>query len=69
MHNAGLSEVACFDNLPGLKFTPDLKWNDCIEAGAKETVNLVGSHNQSKRYLTLPAKLYLFKSQIHPLME
>ena len=69
MENASLSEASCFDKLLGLKFTPDLKWNSYIESVAKETAKMVGSLHRSKRYLTPPAILYLYKSQIRPRME
>ena len=69
MENASLSEAASFDKLLGLKFTPDLKWNSYIESVAKETAKMVGSLHRSKRYLTPPAILYLYKSQIRPRME
>ena len=69
MENASLSEATCFDKLLGLKFTPDLKWNSYIESVAKEAAKMVGSLHQSKRYLTPPAILYLYKSQICPRME
>ena len=62
MENAILSEASCFDKLLGLKFTTDLKWNFYIESVAKETAKMVGSLHRSKRYLTPPAILYLYKT-------
>lgn len=30
MNSCTLNEIPCFEHLPGLRFTPDLKWNSCI---------------------------------------
>merc|ERR1711962_1541401 len=43
--------------------------NSYIESVPKATAKMVGSLHRSKRYLTPPAILYLYKSQIRPRME
>ena len=69
MNGSPLKEASCFDRLLGLKFTPDLRWNTYIRSVAKATGKMVGSFYRSKKYLTPPAILYLYKSQIRPKME
>ena len=69
MDNSTLEDAPCLERLLGLKFTLDLRWNSYILSVAKEASKMVGSFFRSKRYLTPPAILYLYKSQIRPRME
>ena len=69
MSETTLSEALCLDRLLGLKITPDLKWNEYIREVAKVAGKMVGSLFRSRKYLTPASMLYLYKSQIRPLME
>ena len=69
MEGSNLVEAPCLEKLLGLKLTPDLKWNAYILAVAADTGKMVGSFYRSRKYLTPPALLYLYKSQIRPKME
>lgn len=44
--------------------TPDLKWNSHIRSNAKTAGETVGVFYHSSKYLTPPANLYLYMSQI-----
>ena len=69
MEGSNLVEAPCLEKLLGLKLTPDLKWNAYILAEAADTGKMVGFFYRSRKYLTTPALLYLYKSQIRPKME
>ena len=63
MDSSFLEEAPCLERLLGLKLTPDLKWNSYIQSVAMETGRMVGSFFRSKKYLTLSAILYLYKTR------
>ena len=69
MDGAVLEESPSLDQLLGLKFTPDLKWDYYISSVAKGTARMAGSFYRSRKFLTSKALLYLYKSQIRPKME
>ena len=64
-----MNESSCLNKLLGLKFTPDLKWNEYIDSVAKGAARMVGTLYRSMRLLTPESLLYLYKSQIRPIME
>ena len=66
-----LNEASCLNKLLGLNFTPDLKWNSYIDSDsvAKDAARIMGSLYRSMRLLTPESLLYLYKSQIRPIME
>ena len=53
----------------GLKLTPNLKLDCYLEATKTDAPKMVGSLSRSRKFLTPPAILYLYKSQIRPRME
>ena len=69
MDNSVLTDAPFFDKLLGLKITPDLKWDSYLDNVKKEVAKMVGSLSRSRKFLTPPAILYLYKSQIRPRME